>query len=310
MTAQPKKLWCVLVTFVFAVDVAAQSDWVDKSSHRNGFVTANGVKLHYLDWGGNGDTMLLLHGFGDTAHVYDVLAPKFTNQFRVLALTRRGHGESGKPESGYDTATRVEDIRQFLDALHIPRAILVGHSLAGGEVTLFAGKHPDRIIKLVYLDAIYDPERRLELLPQIPPEFFPALEKSRRSIGWSDAWEASLRVSASADQEKRSQALGLIARPGVEAHGDYRGVQAPVLAFTVIGVPTNMLNYFETLPEPRRKVMNEFLSRYTETVVKECERFRTELPSARVVVLRNADHDCFIDREHDVVREMRTFLSR
>ena len=44
---------------------------------------------------------------------------------------------------------------------HIPRAILVGHSLAGGEVTLFAGKHPDRIIKLVYLDAIYDPERRL-----------------------------------------------------------------------------------------------------------------------------------------------------
>jgi pimeloyl-ACP methyl ester carboxylesterase len=82
--------------------------------------------------------MLFLHGIGDTAHIFDLFAPKFTNQFRVLGLTRRGHGESEKPDSGYDTATRVEDIRQFLDALKIPRAIVAGHSAAGNEVSLFA----------------------------------------------------------------------------------------------------------------------------------------------------------------------------
>ena len=87
------------------------------------FITANHVKLHYLDWGGKGKTLLFLHGLGDTAHIFDVLAPKFTNEFRVLGLTRRGHGESEIPEGGYDTETRVEDIRQFLDALKISRAM-------------------------------------------------------------------------------------------------------------------------------------------------------------------------------------------
>ena len=82
-----------------------------------------GVRLHYLDWGGAGETLLFLHGMGDTAHIYDELAPKFTNQFRVLGLTRRGHGESEIPETGYDTATLVEDIRQFLDARNIQRAL-------------------------------------------------------------------------------------------------------------------------------------------------------------------------------------------
>src|SRR4029077_964346 len=100
---------------------------------------------------GKGDTMLFLHGLGDTPHSFDDLAPKFTNQYRVLGLTRRGHGQSEKPDTGCDTATLVEDIRQFLDALKIERVVLVGHSIAGDELTRFAGVYLDRIIKLVYL---------------------------------------------------------------------------------------------------------------------------------------------------------------
>jgi non-heme chloroperoxidase len=86
---------------------------------------------------------------GDTAHRYDDFAPKFTNQFRVLALTRRGHGESEIPETGYDTATLVADIRQFLDALKIQRVILAGHSFAGDELTRFAVRYPDRVTKQI-----------------------------------------------------------------------------------------------------------------------------------------------------------------
>lgn len=91
----------------------------DKSPHKSGFVTANGIRLHYLDWGGTGGVLLLLTGYGDDAHVFDDFAPKFTDHFHVIALTRRGFGESDKPATGYDIATRVEDIRQFLDALKI-----------------------------------------------------------------------------------------------------------------------------------------------------------------------------------------------
>src|SRR5439155_10147246 len=147
------KLWWAWAPLVFTLQIHAQSDQSDKSPHKTEFITVNGVKLHYLDWGGAGETLLFLHGMGDTAHIYDELAPKFTNQFRVLGLTRRGHGESEIPETGYDTATLVADIRQFLDILNIRRATMVGHSAAGNEVSLFAISHPERATKLVYLDA-------------------------------------------------------------------------------------------------------------------------------------------------------------
>ena len=56
------------------------------------FVTLDGIRFHYPDWGGDGDPLLLLAGLGCTAHVFAVLAPHLTERFRVLALTRRGHG--------------------------------------------------------------------------------------------------------------------------------------------------------------------------------------------------------------------------
>src|SRR5207237_6207956 len=73
--------------------------------------------------------------------------------------------------------------------------------------------------------------------------------------------------------------------------------------------PTNMIEDVKSLPEPRRKVVDEFLRFRSAIKQKEIERFRKELPSARVVVLTNANHACFIDREDDVLREMRQFLA-
>jgi len=102
-------LWVLLPLLASGLGAATQDNWIDKSPHRTGFITVNRVRLHYLDWGGSGETMLFLHGLGDTPHIFDNLAPKFTNQFRVLGLTRRGHGQSENPETGYDTATLVED---------------------------------------------------------------------------------------------------------------------------------------------------------------------------------------------------------
>jgi pimeloyl-ACP methyl ester carboxylesterase len=113
---------------------------------KDGFVSANGIKLHYVAWGGSGDTILFLPGFNDSAHVYDQFAPRFADRFHVIGLTRRGVGESDKPKDGYDASTRVEDIRHFLDALGIDRVILIGHSMAGDELTLFASRFPQRTI--------------------------------------------------------------------------------------------------------------------------------------------------------------------
>ena len=100
--------------------------------------------------------MLFLGPLIGGAHVFDSLAPHFTDRFHVLGITRRGTEPSATPPSGYDTGTLAEDIRAFLDALNIGRATLVGYSIAGDEMTRFAGVHPQRTARLVYLDATWD----------------------------------------------------------------------------------------------------------------------------------------------------------
>src|SRR4030095_12925698 len=128
----------------------------DKSPHKSAYLTANGIRMNYLDWGGTGDVVILLAGLGNDAHVFDDFAPGFTDKFHVIGLTRRGFGETEWPAKGYETTTRVEDIRAFMDAQKITRAHLIGHSLAGDEMTQFATLYPQRVMKMVYLDADHD----------------------------------------------------------------------------------------------------------------------------------------------------------
>jgi non-heme chloroperoxidase len=78
-----------LIILIGAQVARSQDTWVDKSPHKSGFITANGIRLHYLDWGGKGEALLFLAGASNSAHIFDDIAPKFTDRFRVLALTIR-----------------------------------------------------------------------------------------------------------------------------------------------------------------------------------------------------------------------------
>lgn len=227
--------------------------WADRSPHRSGFVTANGVRLHYLDWGGRGETLLLLTGMGNSAHIFDDLAPKFTDRFRVMALTRRGHGQSDKPRTGYDTETLVEDIAQFLDALKIKRVHLAGHSLAGDELTRFAGRYPERVGKLIYLDAANDrsaltdqdifnriPEVFAPLSPSLPDvasyQTYRDWVRKKRFGFWSAAQEADFReTNFDANGEFKpalpNYVVNALNQSTRQAHPDYSKLKAPALSF-------------------------------------------------------------------------------
>jgi pimeloyl-ACP methyl ester carboxylesterase len=100
-------------------------------NHKSDFVNINGIRLHYLDWGGKGPTLIFLTGMGSSAYIFNKFAPRFNDKFCVLALTRRGQGDSDYPETGFDADTLTEDIRQFMDRLNVEKAIFAGHSLRG-----------------------------------------------------------------------------------------------------------------------------------------------------------------------------------
>jgi len=293
---QSNLLWtCLAVALPFALK--AESEWIDRSPHKSGFLTANKVRLHYLDWGGKGQAILFLHGLGDTAHIFDDLAPKFTNQFRVLGLTRRGHGQSEKPAEGYDTATLVEDIRQFLDGLKIERVVLVGHSLAGDELTRFAGDHSDRVVKLVYLDAAHDRADLLEIMKQAPPELSPAttdmasLDSFRRWVSrmsfWSEACEANLREmmvftpDGKILKEAKPDKVSILLMQGTKySHPNYSKISSPALSIAVVGFSSKVSDCVNALPHAARAKAEEYLSALRRLQQQEIERFRKRFQMA------------------------------
>src|SRR2546427_823490 len=120
------------------------------------YVQVNGININYLDWGGTGPTLVLIHGLGDSPPIFDGLAPLLRDPFHVYAYARRGHGHSGAPDGPYDLATLTEDLKQLLDTLQIKRTSLLGWSMGGNEITRFAGLYPDRVRGLVYLESGYD----------------------------------------------------------------------------------------------------------------------------------------------------------
>jgi len=154
-------LFAGLAVLLFAPNLAAQQtgEWHDPSPHTVQFVTVDtDVKLEVLDWGGAGRALVLLAGLGNTAHVFDDFAPKLTGSYHVYGITRRGFGASSSPaphDNNYSADRLGDDVLAVLDALKLDRPILVGHSIAGEELSSIGSRHPARVAGLVYLDAGY-----------------------------------------------------------------------------------------------------------------------------------------------------------
>jgi len=114
---------------------------------------AHDLELHVLEWSSEGVPLILLHGYGNEAHLWDDLAPLIAPHYRVIAVDLRGHGDSGwDRERRYEVETLVDDLEALTEALSIDRFVLVGFSLGGRASTLFAGRHPERLAGLVLVD--------------------------------------------------------------------------------------------------------------------------------------------------------------
>ena len=302
----------------------AKSDaWHDPAHHKVGFVpVSKGVHLHYLDFGGTGASILMIPGLGNTAHAFDDFAPAFTDRFHVVAMTRRGFGESSHPSDGYDVKTLVEDIRTVIDRLHLGRVILVGHSIAGEELTRFAGQYPERVAKLVYLDAAYDRVAADSMLSEVfpvTPEVAPRPEPSAADTATPEAYvefvhrtrgvnipEADIRTRYKYDgwNEEITPAYQSI---GTE-HPQYKKVRAPALA--IYAVPDTV-----TQLEPWQRGDIEHLAGQQEIIrgVESVERklrsqFRDEVQHGYVLEIHGGHHWIFVSHRDEVIAAVRRFL--
>jgi len=314
----------LLVLFCMAPAMAAPP--------RSGFVQVNGVKLHYLDWGGQGDTLLFLSDIGYSAYMFGDIAPEFTDRFHVLALTWRGHGKSDRPGSGYDSDTLMEDVRLFLDQKGSTRIVLVGHGIAGKTITLLAALLPDRVTKLVYLDSAYDSsdtepvlKRYNEVLEALPPPAFPTHDNTaydalrawgRKRFGcWSRAMEDELRdvvrlqPNGKVDNVLSSEAEAAIWRDSTLRQHDFARVKAPALAIYAMDSVETVFPWLapNTSPSLRAKAL-AFAEYGNRQKREQAAHFMQSGPARHIVEMPNTAHHCFIHRPNEVVKEMRAFL--
>ncbi len=148
----------------------------------DGEVVVNGLRLHYLDWGNEAKPpMLLLHGRTLSSHSWDFTALAFHDDFHVIALDERGHGDSDwAPNGDYTAAAQFPDIEGFMDALNLHSITLIGHSMGGRNSMVYASRHPERVRALVIVD----------MAPQTGgPDgpAFPRVREGRRDPGFRGA---------------------------------------------------------------------------------------------------------------------------
>jgi non-heme chloroperoxidase len=304
------------------------------SAPKSGSVTANGIRLHYLDWGGEGPALLFLAGMGSSVHIFKRFAPRFTDKFHVLGLDRRGHGDSDYPDSGYDPDTLSEDLLQSLDALQIERVILVGHSMACVELCHFTALHPQRVLKLVFLDAAYDDSSLAQqavwdsnpatkMWPKWPAEepesieaYVAAVRHSYPSIAaiWGPVMEEEVRhcVKTGPDGkviDRMSEAEAAALRQTLRTYSpEYARLHVPVLSFFCTHDARDHVSA-ETMSEEQQAQVREYYQGTRQPyILKYVEQFKGTVPQARVVVIPNGHHYCFIKQEQIVFEEMRRFL--
>ena len=115
-------------------------------------VLANGVRMHYLTVG-RGPDVVMLHGFlGNLAVWHLSMVPELRGDYRVTTYDLRGHGYSEVSPSGYSTDDLASDLRAFLDALHIERPFLVGHSYGADVCLTYAARYPDDVRAIVAIE--------------------------------------------------------------------------------------------------------------------------------------------------------------
>jgi pimeloyl-ACP methyl ester carboxylesterase len=115
-------------------------------------IAANGVTIH-LRLGGQGPAVVLLHGYGETGDMWAPLAADLVRDHTVVVPDLRGLGLSSVPDNGYDKKTQAGDVAGVLDALRIARADLVAHDIGNMVAYAFAARHPERVARLVLMDA-------------------------------------------------------------------------------------------------------------------------------------------------------------
>jgi pimeloyl-ACP methyl ester carboxylesterase len=120
---------------------------------QNRYTTVNGIKLHYVI-GGEGEPLLLIHGFGQNWFMWNRIMPQLSKHFIVIAPDLPGVGESGKPKDGYDKKSMAADLHKLIEKLGYKRINIAGHDIGLMVAYAYAAQFGNEVNKIALMDAL------------------------------------------------------------------------------------------------------------------------------------------------------------
>jgi pimeloyl-ACP methyl ester carboxylesterase len=127
---------------------------IDNVTFSHHLATVNGIQMHYVI-GGQGNPLVLLHGFPETWYEWRHVMPALAKNYTVVVPDLRGLGDSSKPLTAYDGKTTAEDLNQLISQLGFKKILLVAHDIGAQTAFSYAATHPNNVGKLVIMDYIF-----------------------------------------------------------------------------------------------------------------------------------------------------------
>jgi pimeloyl-ACP methyl ester carboxylesterase len=322
----------LLIAFITPLHSQNGATWQDPSPHAVRYVSVGGgVRLEVLDWGGSGRAVVLLAGGGDTAHVFDDFAPRLIIHNRVYGITRRGFGASGDADATNVGERLGEDVLAVIDSLKLEKPILIGHSIAGAELSWMANLHPDRIAGVVYLEAGYSyafddgkgaavADMMKLQAPQPPPPgaadlvSFETLQRYDDRVPGFEFPEGELREER---QTNPDGSVGDFRNPPGGAmlmkliSGGQKYTKVPVPSLFIFANPHSLGTWIDSSADASvrsdARAYYTTLDAMTERQEKSVER---GVPAAHIITIPNGNHFIFLSNETECLHAVQGFLSK
>jgi pimeloyl-ACP methyl ester carboxylesterase len=263
------------------------------------FLEVNGLRLHYVDWGGEGkQPLVMIHGLDRVARTFDHVAARFTTRYRVLAVDMRGHGDSGwDPQGRYLVEDHVGDLEGIVAQLGLRDLVLWGNSTGGRVVQVFAGKHPDLVSRVISEDV--GPERPR----QIADGYAKRVEQER--AGWAST-EELLAQLRKANPRMSPTVLDAYVRYGTRKRADGRIEWKRDPQLVKGFVATDLWRFVRNIKAPILYILG---GRSTIVPAETQDELRKTLPNAQLITIPDVGHYPSDEQPDEVVGLVNRFLA-
>ena len=260
----------------------------------DGYVLANGIRIHYWRTGGNKPVLVLAHGSSDDGLCWTNLAKEFQNDFDIIMFDARGHGLSDPPTPSDAPDVQVEDLAGLIKELKLNKPILMGHSMGSASVANFAAKYPD-VPRAVILE---DPAL---VRPATPPAASQSTPESRRAsvIARNNTSEEALVEGCMKNSPKWGRSECGFWAPSKRRHHPHTAL------ISTAGRPP-MSDLFPKITAPTLILKADA----DDALKKQNEQVAGLLKSGKIVHIKGAGHNVRREGKEETIQVLRVFLSR